>query len=83
MRSDKQTKIILTPREIEILILIILECTTSEIAEKLSLSYETIKTHRKHLFYKFNAKNVAGLVRRAFEHQIVSPSQLKRLSAVS
>lgn len=62
----------LSPREVQILELIILEYTTSEIAKRLYLSSETVKTHRRHLLEKLNARNVAGLVRRAFEYEYVS-----------
>ena len=62
---------VLSEREMEILKLIISEYTTSEIASKLSLSKETIKTHRRHLLNKCCARNVAGLVRRAFEYGLV------------
>ncbi len=63
-------KINLSPREAEILELIILEYTTSEIARKLYLSTETIKSHRRNLQSQFRARNVAGLVRRAFENDM-------------
>ena len=71
----------LSDRETEILSLIVLEHTTSEIAKILSLSRETIKTHRKHLFQKLHARNVAGLVRRAFEYQILSLKQGNKITA--
>ena len=62
----------LSPRESEILELIILEYTTAEIAEKLFVSHETVKSHRQNLLHKLKARNAAGLVRRAFEYGIVS-----------
>ena len=58
---------IISSRELEILSLIIHEYTTSEIATKLCLSSETIRTHRKHLFFKLQVRNAPGLVRKAFE----------------
>lgn len=57
----------LTRREKEILHLIIDELTTDEIAAKLFISSSTVITHRKSLLRKLNAKNVAGLVKKAFE----------------
>jgi DNA-binding CsgD family transcriptional regulator len=65
-------KIILSEREVEILKLIISEYTTSEIAAKLSLSRETVKTHRRHLLFKCSARNVAGLVSRAYETGLIA-----------
>lgn len=57
----------LTKRERQILHLISDECTTNEIAEKLILSNNTIETHRKNLFLKFEVKNVVGLIKKAME----------------
>ena len=62
----------LTRREKEILQLIIEECTTDEIAAKLFISSTTVITHRKSLLRKLNAKNVAGLVKKAYEFGLLS-----------
>lgn len=64
-----------TKREREILHLIAYEHTTKEIAQQLFISYETVQTHRKNLLMKFEAKNTAGLVRRAFERRLLTVSQ--------
>lgn len=55
----------LTEREREILQLIVNEKTTKEIAEKLCLSEKTIETHRGNLMLKLEARNIAGMVRKA------------------
>ncbi len=55
----------LTPRQHEILMLISEEFTTGEIASKLGLAIGTVEVHRKALFKKMNAKNVAGLMKKA------------------
>ena len=57
----------LTRREKEILQLIVDENTTDEIAAKLFISSTIVISHRKSLLRKVNAKNVAGLVKKAFE----------------
>lgn len=57
----------LTSREKEVLQLIVDECTTDEIAEKLFLSVKTVESHRSNLIQKLGVKNSAGLVRVAFE----------------
>lgn len=56
----------LTTREKEILELIVAEKTTNEIAETLFLSNKTIETHRSNLFIKMDARNLAGIVKKAF-----------------
>ncbi len=60
-----KTKVELTERELEILQLIVEEKTTKEIAEKLFLSEKTIETHRGNLMLKLEARNIAGMVRKA------------------
>lgn len=61
----------LTKREIEILKLIALEQTTPEISKALFISAYTVETHRKNLIKKLGVKNLAGLVRYAFQAGLV------------
>lgn len=61
----------LSMREKEVLQLILEECTTQEIAERLFISVNTVETHRNHLLQKLGAKNLAGLVRIAIEKGLV------------
>lgn len=56
---------ILSPREKEILVLIVKEFTSEEIAEKLFISKKTVDNHRQHLFVKCNCKSTVGLVKYA------------------
>lgn len=56
-----------TPREREVLELILKEYTTQEIANQLFVSVRTVETHRKNLFDKFGVKNVVGLVVKALQ----------------
>ncbi|MFN8360754.1 MAG: response regulator transcription factor [Candidatus Kapaibacterium sp.] len=53
----------LTRREQEILGLVAQGLTSTEIADKLSISPRTVETHRFNLITKFGVKNTAGLVR--------------------
>ncbi|HVO72550.1 MAG TPA: helix-turn-helix transcriptional regulator [Ignavibacteriaceae bacterium] len=52
----------LSVREIEVLGLIMQGYTTKEIAERLFISYETVKSHRKNILVKTGAKNTASLI---------------------
>jgi DNA-binding NarL/FixJ family response regulator len=52
----------LSVREIEVLSFIMLGFTTKEIADKLFISYETVKSHRKNILDKTGAKNTASLI---------------------
>jgi DNA-binding NarL/FixJ family response regulator len=54
-----------TTKEKEVLKLIALGYSTKEIAERMSTSFNTVETHRKHLLRKFEAKNTAELVQKA------------------
>lgn len=53
----------LTKREQEILGMVVKGLTSSEIADKLSISPRTVETHRFNLITKYGVKNTAGLVR--------------------
>ena len=62
----------LTKREIEVLKLVADEYSNKEIAAKLFVAIGTVETHRKNLFLKLGARNMAGLIKRAYEHRILS-----------
>lgn len=64
-RRVRTRQIPLTPREKEVLQLILQEKTTREISDLIFLSEKTVENHRSNLFLKFEVKNMAGLVRRA------------------
>lgn len=61
----QQTKLVLSRREKEILQLILKENTNKEIAAELNVSEKTVEHHRANLLIKFDAKNIAGLVKNA------------------
>jgi two-component system nitrate/nitrite response regulator NarL len=70
--AERNTHLIeLTEREIDVLKLIVQECTTAEIAEKLFISTHTVETHRKNLISKLNVRNIAGLVKYAMQNGLV------------
>ncbi len=69
--SKEEKEIRLTKREKEVLICILDELSTKEIAQKLFLSEKTIEGYRSNLLIKFQAKNVAGLIKRAILHGFV------------
>lgn len=62
--------IALSPREKEVLGLIVKEFTSEEIAEKLFISKKTVDNHRQNLFVKCNCKSTVGLVKYAIKHDI-------------
>jgi DNA-binding NarL/FixJ family response regulator len=58
----------LTPREVEVLMLIAAGLSNSEIADKLVLGNATVKTHINRIFYKTGARDRAQAVRYAYQH---------------
>lgn len=62
---------VLTRREKEVLGLIAEGMTNNEIGQKLFISTTTVDTHRKNLLTKFEAKNVASLIRAAAQMQFI------------
>jgi len=67
----KSPEISLSRREKEILRLIVLGYTNIEISTRLFISKNTADTHRKNLLRKLNVNNTAGLVRKAYETNVL------------
>lgn len=61
----------LTPREIEILLLVLEETSTIEIAEKLQISNRTVDTHRRNIMHKSQSSNLIGLYKYAIKNKFV------------
>jgi len=57
----------ITAREREILQLVGIGITTNAIADQLSISTQTVDTHRRNLMQKFNVNNAAALIKKAVE----------------
>ncbi|MEW6468907.1 MAG: response regulator transcription factor [Bacteroidota bacterium] len=73
MKSEQRPspKIVLTPREVEIVKLLAKEYTNEKIADALFISYRTVETHRKNIMQKTGAKNLAGLLKFAYENKLI------------
>ena len=63
----------LTPRELEVLTLMGRGLSNTELAETLTLSEATVKTHVSHLLDKLDARDRAQLVIAAYETGLVTP----------
>lgn len=61
----------LTPRQLEVLQLIVDGKSTKEIAGVLELGVKTVETHRAQIMERLAIKNVAALVRYALENKLV------------
>ncbi len=62
---------IITRREKEVLILIADGLTNNEIAKQLFISSTTVDTHRKNLLAKFEANNIALLIKMAMQLHLI------------
>jgi len=67
--------VVLSEREIGIVVLIAEGLTNTQIAEQLFLSTHTINTHRKNIMSKLGVKNTAGIVMYAVKMGLISPNK--------
>lgn len=72
----QQPTIGVSARERQILELLSNGQSTTEIATTLYLSPHTVNDHRKALKWKLDAKNVAQMIRKGFELQLLNSSTL-------
>lgn len=68
-REDQRRS--LSPREWQVLRLIVQGLPLAQIAEQLHLSPKTVTTHKSHLMDKLGVENNAELIRHAIEHKLV------------
>lgn len=66
----------LTLREKEIISLLEKDLSNKEIAHKLNISVRTVETHRKNILLKTGCNNLLSLMKWAYQHKIVTPTQL-------
>ncbi|MGI9069265.1 MAG: response regulator [Pyrinomonadaceae bacterium] len=69
--TGRTTAVELTPRQLEVLILIAEGYSTKDIARALGISVKTVETHRAQLMERLGIHDVAGLVRYAIRTGIV------------
>ncbi|MCD6660575.1 MAG: response regulator transcription factor [Lentimicrobium sp.] len=74
-KSIEKNTALLTPREIEIIKLIMEELSSEEIADKLFISKRTVDTHRKNIIQKTNTKTLVGLLKFAIENNLAEFNQ--------
>ena len=70
-QSNETTPEPLTPREREVLALIVEGLSVKQIADRLCLSFETVHSYTKFLRAKLGVNNTAALVRKALEQRLV------------
>jgi DNA-binding NarL/FixJ family response regulator len=70
-RMLAEPKMVITPREREILNLVAMEMTNAEIANKLFISERTVETHRRNIFTKTQTKSIVALMNYAMKHGLL------------
>jgi DNA-binding NarL/FixJ family response regulator len=70
--SDGDALATLSPREMEVLQLVVEGKTSPEIAREISLSPKTVETYRSRLMHKLGIDNIPGLVKFAIRHGLTS-----------
>lgn len=73
LRQDKHLKLDLSDRELEIIRMICLQCSTQEMADKLSLSYNTVNSHRYNIMKKLDTDNAVGIAIFAVKNGLFIP----------
>ena len=61
----------LTPRELEIIKLIVDELSTKQIAQQLNISSRTVDAHRKNILITTSSRSVVGLIRFAYKNALI------------
>lgn len=69
-KTSAPEKPILSKREIEVTCLIVQGCTTQQIADALSIAFNTVEVHRNNIYRKLDINRVAELVKYAMEHNL-------------
>lgn len=70
-KMPAEPKMVITPREREILNLVALEMTNEEIANKLFISERTVETHRRNISTKTQTKSIVALMNYAMKHGLL------------
>lgn len=71
-KTPKETQVEFSEREIEIIRYVCEGLTNEQIAEKVFLSFDTVKWHRSNILSKTGASNTAALVMFAIKNKIVN-----------
>ncbi|MDO9635288.1 MAG: helix-turn-helix transcriptional regulator [Paludibacter sp.] len=70
----KTPNVRLTARETEVLMLILQEYTSKEIADKLFICKQTVDSHRIKIMEKTSSKSIVGLIKYAIQQKLLIPS---------
>lgn len=76
-REEAQTAPLLTQREQEVLTLLVKGLINKQIADHLSISVNTVITHRRNIMQKLNSQSLPKLVIYAVTHHLVSADDIK------
>ena len=72
VQKDGVKDSIISERETEILTMISNGSTNKEVADHLAISSRTVESHRRNIIKKLNLKNTAGMIKYAYDNNLVS-----------
>ncbi|HMJ90374.1 MAG TPA: response regulator transcription factor, partial [Candidatus Acidoferrum sp.] len=72
-KNHTKERVLLTPRERQIVQLIAEGSSTKEVAQALKISVKTAENHRTNLMRKLKVTSVTGLVRYAIRNKFIVP----------
>lgn len=76
-QHDQQGEVTLSTRETEVLTLLAKGLINKEIADSLSISINTVITHRKNIMQKLNSQSLSKLVVYAVQHNLITVEEIK------
>ena len=74
IKTLKCNGLMVSEREIDVIVEISLGLSNKQIAEKLCLSQHTVNTHRKNIMQKLGVNNTAGIVMFAVKNKLLESS---------
>lgn len=72
----------LSPREKLCLYYAACDLTSKKIAEKMQVSFQTVKSYRRYILRKLDCQTMSGAVTRAFELNVLNPASLPQKGEV-
>jgi len=73
--SGRQTAVMLTAREADVLRLLARGCTYTQVSERLELSVNTVATHVKNIYRKLEVRSARAAVWRAFNLRLLGDAE--------
>jgi len=77
---EPQSRKYLSSREFQVMNLLLAGKNLAEIGRQISLSMKTVFTYKERLFEKLNLRNITGLIKYAYDHELIPVGTLHDLN---